>query len=98
MDKLIKASLIASVVTIGGNTDNNKETIVDVVTNENTQENNGHEQEEILNKETELNDENKNEKTELKNKNKKKFDKESSFVKFITCDNCFRGFGGKKNT
>ena len=87
MDRLIRASLIASIVTIGGNMQNGNEKVI-TVTEENARK--------INEDKVEVVSENKNKETELKNKNKKKFDKESSFVKFITCDNCFRGFGDKK--
>ena len=70
MDKLIKASLIASIVTIGGN----------MKKKENS-------------KEFEEHTENL---SSILEKKKEETSKASSLEKFLTCNNCFQGFGDKK--
>ena len=70
MDKLIKASLIASIVTIGGNMDKK----------ENPKEFKEHI----------------NNLSSILEKKKEETSKASSLKKFLTCDNCFQGFGDKK--
>ena len=84
MDKLIKASLIASIVTISGNMQDENVKNANLISEGNLENNE--------NKQKESEDE----KTKLKDKNEKKLIKKSSFVKFITCNNCFKGFDDSK--